>query len=207
MILNVTCPHCGALLDVAPAWLGNPMECGGCGSVFACPEIAEEAPPDDAPKIAREKSSRRKRDRDRDSYDRWDGYDEYDREEDPDSHIAKKRGPGYATASLVIGIVSLVVVSPLTFITCGFGGFVQIILSIVGLILGYLGVRSDTRGNAIAGMVMNALCLIFAVVWASFMGAVFSTSPFGAAPPPTAPSKAAATWKAPPPPPGMPNKR
>ena len=207
MILNVTCPHCGALLDVDPAWLGKPMECGGCGSVFPCPEIAEEAPAEDAPKLAREKASRRRRDNEHDTDDHWDGYSEYDREEDPDSYIAKKRGPGYATASLILGILSLVVGSPLTIFTCGFGGFIQIIMSIVGLILGYLGMRSDARGNAIAGMVMNVLGALFAVAWMTFIGALLSASPFGAAPPPpTATTKAAATWKAPPPP-GMPNKK
>ena len=200
MILNVTCPHCGALLDVAPAWLGNPMECGGCGSVFPCPEIAEEAPPEDAPKVAREKSSRRRRDRD--SHDRWEGYEEYVQDEDPDSYTGKKRGPGLATTSLILGILSLVIGSLITVFTCGFGGFVQTMMSIVGVILGYLGLRSDARGNAIAGMVLNVLSALFGVLWMSFIGAFIATSPFGPAapPPPTVPIKAAATWKATPPP-------
>ena len=207
MILNVNCPHCEALLDVAPAWLGNPMECGGCGSVFPCPLIAEEAPPDEAPKSARDAASRRRRVRE--NHDRWDGYEEYVQDEDPDSHAGKKRGPGFATTSLILGILSLVIGSSITIFTCGLGGFVQTIMSIVGLILGYLGMRSDGRGNAIAGMVMNALGALFAVLWMTLFGALFSGTVFKGAAPPTAATKAAATWKAgnPPPQPGMPNKR
>ena len=211
MILNVTCPHCSALLDVAPAWLGKPMECGGCGSVFPCPDIAEEGPDENTPKIAREKASRRKRDRDRDreNDDRWDGYDEYSRDGDPDSYLGKKRGPGFATTSMILGICSILIGSLITVFTCGFGGFIQIIASIVGIVLGYLGIRSDGKVNAIAGMVMNALGALFAVLWMTLFGALFSGTVFKGAAPPTAATKAAATWKAgnPPPQPGMPNKR
>ena len=198
MILNVNCPHCEALLDVAPAWLGNPMECGGCGSVFPCPLIAEEAPPDEAPKSARDAASRRRRVRE--NHDRWDGYEEYVQDEDPDSHAGKKRGPGFATTSLILGILSLVIGSSITIFTCGLGGFVQTIMSIVGLILGYLGMRSDGRGNAIAGMVLNVLGALFAVLWMSFIGAYISTLTFGPGVPPPATAKPAATWKAGPPP-------
>jgi len=191
VILNVTCPHCGALLDVDPAWLGQPMECGGCGSVFPCPEIAEEALPD-APKVVREMSSRRDRKRERDDYDRWDGYEEYNQEEDPDSHIAKKRGPGYATASLVIGIISIIIGSGFSLFCCG---FVQTIMSVIGLILGYIGLRSDSRVNAIAGMVLNVLGAIFSVVYMSFMGVLLTTMPFGPAKAPPPPPSSTATWK------------
>ena len=70
MILNVSCPHCGALLDVTPDWLGQQLECGGCSSVFVCPELAEEAPPVDAPRMLREKKTRRERNRTRPELDR-----------------------------------------------------------------------------------------------------------------------------------------
>ena len=126
MILNVSCPHCGALLDVTPDWLGQQLECGGCSSVFVCPELAEEAPPVDAPKTLREKPSRRERNRTRpEDGDRWEGYEAYSQDDDPDSHLSKKRGPGFATASMVLGIISLTVATPITVVTCGFGGFVR----------------------------------------------------------------------------------
>ena len=200
MVLNVACPRCTALLDVTPEWLGQPIECGACSSVFVCPELAEEAPADDGPKVLREKKTRRDRLRDRDDDGRWDGYEEYDQNDDPDSYTAKLRGPGYATASMVLGIVSLTVGSLFTLGCCG---FVQTILSVIGLILGYIGLRSEARGNAIAGMVMNVLGAIISVVFMSFIGLMFSLNPFGKGPPPpagpTAPT--VSTWKSNNPPP------
>ena len=195
MILNVSCPHCGALLDVTPEWLGQQLECGGCSSVFVCPELAEEAPPMDAPRMLREKKSRRERNRTRpDDGDRWEGYEAYSQDDDPDSHLSKKRGPGFAAASMVIGIISLTVATPITVVTCGFGGFVQITLSLVGLILGYIGMRSDARTNAIAGMVMNVLAALFATLWMTVIGGLISAGPFGKATPPTT-TTTVSTWK------------
>lgn len=179
MLLNVACPHCGALLDVTPEWLGQQIECGGCSSVFVCPEFAEEPPPDTVPKPKPDKINRREREDKR-----WDGYGDYQRDDDPDSYLAKLRGPGYATASMVLGILALTVGSFLTIGTCGFGGFIQTIMSIIGLILGYIGLRSDARGNAIAGMVMSVLGAIMSILYMAFFGACFSLAPFGPPPPP-----------------------
>jgi hypothetical protein len=55
---------------------------------------------------------------------------------------------GKSVASMVLGIVSLV---------CGF----VFILPIIGVILGAIGMRSEPtdRGIAIAGLVMNLICL------------------------------------------------
>ncbi len=191
MVLNIICPRCGALLDVTPEWLGQPIECGGCASVFVCPELAEDAPPDDGPKVLREKQKRRHRDRDDGD---WDDYRADSPDDDPDSHLAKKRGPGYATASMVLGILALTLAMPVTIFTCGFGGFVQITVGIVGLILGYIGLRSDARVTAIAGMVMNVLAALFAVLYTLMWGGIFSMGPFRAPPPPPPPATVA-TWK------------
>lgn len=179
MLLNVACPHCGALLDVTPEWLGQQIECGGCSSVFVCPEFAEEPPPDAAPKPKADKKSRREREDKR-----WDGYGDYRRDEDPDSYSAKLRGPGYATASMVLGILALTLGSFFTISTCGFGGFIQTIMSVIGLILGYIGLRSDARGNAIAGMAMSVLGALMSILYMAFMGVCFSLKPFGPPPPP-----------------------
>ncbi len=196
MILNATCPHCGALLDITPEWLGQQIECGGCSNVFACPELAVEAPPEYGPKALREKRSRKERDSDRDYDGRWDGYEEYSQDDDPDSYLSKKRGPGFATASMVLGIVSITIGTVVTICTFSFGGFIQIIMSLVGIILGYLGIRSDARGNAIAGMVMNVLGALFGVIWMSIIGACITMNPFrGAGPPPAAPTQTMSSWK------------
>lgn len=198
MIVNVTCPQCGALLDATPEWLGQQIECGGCASVFVCPEIAEEAPPDGAPKLLKEKKSRRERDRDHEDEDdeRWDGYAAYSQDDDPDSYISKQRGPGFATTSMVLGIVSLALGTIITFCSVGFGGFIQIIISLVGLIFGYFGIRSDARGNAIAGMVMNVLGALIAVAFMAFTGYCVTMNPFRPAPPTgTGPGYTTTTFK------------
>ena len=57
-------------------------------------------------------------------------------------------------------------------------------MSVVGLILGYIGLRSDARGNAVAGMVMSVLGAIMSVFYMAFMGVCFSLKPFGPPPPP-----------------------
>ena len=62
--------------------------------------------------------------------------------------------------------------------------------------LGYLGIRSDARGNAIAGMVMNVLGALFGVIWMSIIGACITMNPFrGAGPPPAAPTQTMSSWK------------
>ncbi len=182
MLLNIGCPHCGALLDITPEWLGQQIECGGCSSVFVCPEFAEEPAPDTVPAPKPDAISRRKRDDKR-----WDGYSDYHRDDDPDSYVAKLRGPGYATSSMVLGILALTIGSFFTIGTCGFGGFIQTIMSVIGLILGYIGLRSDARGNAVAGMIMCVLGALMSVLYMAFIGVCISLKPFGPPPPPPTP--------------------
>lgn len=67
-----------------------------------------------------------------------------------------RNGNGFAIASLVLGILSL----------CGSvslwcGG----ILSVVGIVLGALGLSSKGKGMAIAGIILSALGLIVAIIF------------------------------------------
>jgi len=67
--------------------------------------------------------------------------------------VSDKRG--FAIASLVLGILSL----------CGSwifwcGG----LMSVVGIVLGALGMNSKGRGMAIAGIILSALGLIIAII-------------------------------------------
>ena len=172
------------------------MECGGCGKRLPLPrDSPRKRRPDDGPKVAA-RESRAGGAAASESADRDDRLGRLStstsQEDDPDSHLAQKRGPGYATASMVLGILSIIIGSPATLFCCG---FVQTILSVVGLILGYIGLRSDARPTAIAGMVMNVLCAIFSVVYMSFIGVWLSTGPFKAAPPPPPATAAAPTWQ------------
>jgi hypothetical protein len=67
--------------------------------------------------------------------------------------VSDKRG--LAIASLVLGILSL----------CG-SGFIWCggILSVVGIVLGALGMNSKGKGMAVAGIILSALGLIIAII-------------------------------------------
>jgi len=69
------------------------------------------------------------------------------------AQVSDKRG--FAIASLVLGILSL----------CGSGIFIcGGIMSVVGIVLGALGVNSKGKGMAIAGIILSALGLILAII-------------------------------------------
>jgi len=66
-----------------------------------------------------------------------------------------RNGNGFAIASLVLGILSL----------CGSwvfwcGG----LMSVIGIVLGTLGLNSKGKGMAIAGIILSALGLIIAII-------------------------------------------
>ena len=73
---------------------------------------------------------------------------------------------GLAIASLVLGILSL----------CGSGFlFCGGILSIIGIVLGILGINTKGKAMAIAGIVLSAIGLLLAIVLrVIFRGAVFN---------------------------------
>ena len=77
---------------------------------------------------------------------------------------------GFAIASLVMGILGLVgtCCSMMTF------GVLNLLLGIVGLIFGILGLKSQSKGIAIAGIVMAALNLIIGILLLIVMVAAFS---------------------------------
>ena len=74
----------------------------------------------------------------------------------PASTPTPKGGKGLAIASLVLGILSLC-----ASVAWWCGGP----LSIVGLVLGALGVKSSGRGMAIAGIILSAVGLILLVIF------------------------------------------
>ncbi len=77
---------------------------------------------------------------------------------------------GKATASLVLGIIGLVACAvPIL-------GFP---ITIIGIILGGIGLKSQKHGQAVAGLVMSILGLIGSIVWA-VIGAVIGLATFGA---------------------------
>ena len=73
---------------------------------------------------------------------------------------------GFAIASLVLGVLSL----------CGSAIFwCGGLISVVGIVLGALGMNSKGKGMAIAGIVLSALGLILAIIFrVVFRGLLFN---------------------------------
>jgi hypothetical protein len=63
---------------------------------------------------------------------------------------------GLAIASLILGILSL---------CASLGWYCGAPLSIVGLILGFLGVKSSGKGLAIAGIILSAVGLLLTIIF------------------------------------------
>ena len=73
----------------------------------------------------------------------------------------KKSGNGMAIASLVLGIISLLL--------CCCGNFVTVGLSATGLILGIIAQSKKSRGIAIAGIVTSAIGLAVGIIGVALM--------------------------------------
>ena len=73
---------------------------------------------------------------------------------------------GFAIASLVLGILSL----------CGSAIFYcGGLISVVGIVLGALGINSKGKGMAVAGIILSALGLILAIIFrVIFRGILFN---------------------------------
>lgn len=158
--ITVTCPTCDCQLELDAAHRGQEVECGSCHQVF----IATPARPDrkrsdrgprddrdddeyDRPPPPRRRSSSRRRRYEDDDYDD-DYYDRRRREE--------TEGSGLGDASLILGVVAVFV-----FWCPIIGGP----LTLVGLILGALGLRSSRNGTAIAGLILNILFLLASLLF------------------------------------------
>jgi hypothetical protein len=76
----------------------------------------------------------------------------------------QERHKGWAIASLVLGILGVVTVCCVG----AFGAPILLLSIIAGFVTGALGLRSELRGVAIAGMVVNALALAFTLMSIAF---------------------------------------
>lgn len=74
----------------------------------------------------------------------------------PNAPTTVKDKSGFGIASLVLGILSI---CPSAFVFPCSGLF-----GIVGLILGFLGLKSAKKGLAIAGIILSALALLWALI-------------------------------------------
>ncbi|QEL16506.1 DUF4190 domain-containing protein [Limnoglobus roseus] len=163
--ITVTCPTCDSRLELDAVHRGQEVECGSCHQVF----IAKVARPerDDG-----DEEWDRDRDRDKDrgrrrssSRRRSRRYEDEDDDFDDDYYERRRReageGTGLGDASLVLGVIGI------------FGLCCPVIgvpLTIVGVVLGAMGLRSNRNGTAIAGLILNILFLLGALVVLAMMG-------------------------------------
>ena len=190
---NALCPACRLLLDIRDEWLGGKVECGGCGTVFAPPTNCPPAVVWDDRKAGRPRYSRSGR--------RLRPLPEPPDDSDGTTVHRKQPGQGQAVTALVLGIVALVVGLPASLCFCP---IIMTVPSVLALLFGFLGLRTEGRSMALAGLVMGAIGQVLAGVfmlyygkWMSDIMARVAPAPvvapagpgFGGPPPPGGPQK------------------
>lgn len=197
--IRVTCPACKSELEIDAAFAGQEVECGNCLEVF----IAKDPKTSGAGKSGtgkipgagssragssgagggRSKSEdrpakKKRRDDDDDDYDhdrrrRDDDDDDDDYAPPPPRRSGGGSGDGLATASMVMGITSIVLVC------CCWP--VSIPVGLCAAITGAIGIKSqNNKGMAVAGLVMGiiSLCLTGVVITAGLGNAIINPNQF-----------------------------
>ena len=189
---HALCPACRLLLDIRDEWLGGKVECGGCGTVFAPPPNAPPAVAWDDRKAGRPRYSRSGR--------RLRPMPEPPDDTDGTTMHRQQRGQGVAVTALVLGIVSLVVGLPASICFCP---IVMTVPSVLALLFGFLGLRTEGRQMALAGLVMGAIGQLLAGAFLLYYGKWISEFMAKVAPPPAAAVPAGPGMVGPPPGGGM----
>lgn len=151
-VIRVDCGMCGGRYEIADEYAGGVTRCPSCGVPVDIPALSEDedlldelasSTPEPVgwqtnPWGHREQARRRRR-----------------------SSRKRSDGSGIGVASLVLGIVSLVIM----FIP--YVGWLAIPACVVGLILGIVGTSTASKGNrgvAIAGLCVSAVVLVLIVL-------------------------------------------
>ena len=185
--IRVTCPACKSELELDEAFDGQEVECGNCLEVFnakgpkssgagksgsgkiPAPGLrALPAPGAVASKPTDKPARKKRRDDDDDEYEhdrkrRDDDDDDEDYAPPPPRRSGSGPGDGAATASLVLGIVSII-----PGCCCG---LISIPAGIAAVVTGFVGLKSQTnKGMAVGGIVLGFIGLgIFGVsIFAGF---------------------------------------
>ncbi len=156
--ISVRCPTCDCELELDAQYRGQEVECGSCHQVFVANPAKSRAPEKEDPPEERRRSSRKRSRRYADEDEDYDD-DFYDRRR---SRRGSEDGSGLGDASLILGILAV-----FTF----WCPFIGIPMTLVGLILGALGLRSSRNGTAIAGLVLNIIFFIGSGVFILLWGA------------------------------------
>jgi len=171
-VRHALCPACRLLLDLRDEWLGGKVECGGCGTVFTAPAHCPKAVAFDDREAGRPRYSRSGR--------RLRPLPEPPDDTDGTTTTRLQPGHGSAVAALVLGIVSLVVGLPASLCFCP---IVLTVPSVLALLFGFLGLRTEGRQMALAGLVMGAIGQVLAGGFLLFYGSMMKNM-MALAPPP-----------------------
>lgn len=160
---RIFCPTCGSVLQVTAAMIGGDVQCGSCQAVF----VAREGPPS--------RRSSRPSDDDDDRPSRRRSRDDDYEDDEPRSRRRGGGTNGLAIASMVLGILAIVIeipslatslfgvvcccAMPLAWIGHAFGG----LAAVIGLVLGVVGLKPPGKGMAIAGLITSGLSLLCAL--------------------------------------------
>jgi hypothetical protein len=199
---RITCPTCGAALDVTPDMVGETVECGSCQAHF----VAQERKPPARRTVADEdRPSRRRRDEedeDRPSRRRRDE-DDYEDEYDDRPRRRRRRTEavnGMAMTAMIMGIGS-VVLALFSFICCI--GYVSGPVAVLAIIFGIIGMKPGSKGYALTGIITGGVALLMMILAVVLVGAILAFTPRNNPPPNNPPP-----WNQPrPPPPPQPPVR
>lgn len=159
--ITVKCPTCDSELELDAAHRGQEVECGSCHQVFVAKPARADREERDGRSDRSERDDRpRKRPPARRRSRRYEDDDDFD-DDYYDRRREKGGDTGLGDASLIVGVVAVFV------FWCPPIG---IPLTLVGLILGAMGLRSAHNGTAIAGLVLNILFMIGALIFTLAMG-------------------------------------
>lgn len=171
---NALCPACRLLLDLRDEWLGGKVECGGCGTVFTAPASCPKAVAWDDRQAGRPRYSRSGR--------RLRPLPEPPDDTDGTTTTRLQPGHGSAITALVLGIVCLVSALP----SMCFCPVILTVPSVLALLFGFLGLRTEGRQMALAGLVMGAIGQVLAGAILIFYGSLMKDMMSRVAPPPPA---------------------
>jgi predicted Zn finger-like uncharacterized protein len=167
--IRVTCPACKSELEIDEAFGGKEVECGNCLEVFVARapgagDSGKSGPgkipgagasgrskPADKPAPKRRRDDDDDDDRDRRRRRRDDDDDDDDYGPPPPRRSGSGPGDGAATAALVLGILSLVLVCcwPISGPT-----------SLAAIVTGIIGLQSrEKKGLAVAGLILGVISL------------------------------------------------
>lgn len=169
--IRVTCPACKSVLEVDKKHEGEEIECGNCLENFKAerpkgggegPHIVMMVVPGAVPRKRDERPPRKRRRR-RDDDD--DDDDEYAPPPERRGRDSSGPGDGAATASLILGVIALVLVCcwPLS-----------VTLSIIAIGLGSAGMKSrSNKALAVTGLTLGliVLCGVGVIFFAGAAGA------------------------------------